>query len=38
VFLLGKVEVDRGSQAGTRKFVGHILDLPKGGAYVAVRN
>lgn len=38
LFLMGKVEVDRGTYAGSRRFVGHVLDLPKGGAYVVVKN
>jgi pilus assembly protein CpaC len=38
VFLLGKIEAERGADVGPRRFVGHILDLPKGGAYVSVKN
>jgi pilus assembly protein CpaC len=38
LFLMGKVEAERGTQVASRRLVGHILDLPKGGAYVAVKN
>jgi pilus assembly protein CpaC len=40
VFLMGKVEVERGQAVPPRAFVGHILDLPRGvgGHVIAVKN
>jgi pilus assembly protein CpaC len=43
LFVMGKIEVSRPTArilagAQTREFAGHVLDLPKGGADVAVKN